>query len=374
MDVLTKVDLTTKSYKGRNGSILWIIIHTMEAIEGPQTAENVATYFKRVNASAHWCIDNNARVRSVLDADTAWTTPGANSRSLNFELAGYARQTAADWADEYSLAMLEIAAFTAAESAIKHNIPIRRLTDAQIAKGEKGFGGHVDFNRVFKKSSHWDPGPNFPWTYFLGRVTAHKKAIESKEEVQGVPAKPTWNNYGYTQAYIKDRQKQLNKLDYKLDEDGRLGYETVSATKKFQKKHKLNDDGIPGPLTAKKLSDELKKKESASTVNIRGIQKILGADDDNIWGQDTEKRYNALRQASKMQGVKFPYGVDYTQGVVGTKKDGVWGDNSSLAHDKKVIQLQKELARLGVYGNRVDGKWENGTDAAIKKIRSRATA
>ena len=99
--VVTRTDLTTRRHVGRRAPISLIAIHTMEAPEAAQTAENVANYFKRVDASAHWCVDNDSRVRVVKDEDTAWTLPGANSRSLNIEIAGYAKQDADDWEDEY---------------------------------------------------------------------------------------------------------------------------------------------------------------------------------------------------------------------------------------------------------------------------------
>lgn len=91
--VVTRTNLTTRRHVGRRAPVSLIAIHTMEAPEAAQTAENVANYFKRVDASAHWCVDNDSRVRVVKDEDTAWTLPGANSRSLNIEIAGYASRT-----------------------------------------------------------------------------------------------------------------------------------------------------------------------------------------------------------------------------------------------------------------------------------------
>lgn len=187
--MFTTTSILTPSYNaGRFGNDVDIIgIHTMEAPESSQTAENVAKYFQKIKASAHWCVDNNSRVRSVEDRNTAWTLPGANSRSLNLEFAGYARQTVSEWTDEYSIDMLEIGAYCAAEWVIKYGIPVRRLTDSQIANGDKGFAGHVDVNRVYKKSSHWDPGPSFPWAYFLDRVRFNVAVIQNGNQ----PLTPT---------------------------------------------------------------------------------------------------------------------------------------------------------------------------------------
>ena len=55
--------------------------------------------------------------------------------------------------------------------------------------------------------------------------------------------------------------------------------------------------------------------------------------------------------ASDWGGRTFPFGVGYTQGVVGTEQDGVWGENSMEAHDRVVEAIQDAL------GVDVDGVW-----------------
>jgi hypothetical protein len=147
----------------------------METPEQEGRAMWCAEYFKdpSVEASAHWCVDDHVRVRSVLDKDSAWTMPPTNGYSLNVEMAGYAGQSDGDWMDDYSKATMDIAALCVAEWCVKFSIPIRHLTTDQIAAGVKGIAGHVDVNAVYHASNHYDPGPNFPWDYFLGRVRVH---------------------------------------------------------------------------------------------------------------------------------------------------------------------------------------------------------
>lgn len=366
--VVTRTDLTTRRHVGRRAPISLIAIHTMEAPEAAQTAENVANYFKRVDASAHWCVDNDSRVRVVKDEDTAWTLPGANSRSLNIEIAGYAKQDADDWADEYSIDALEIAAVCAAEWCDKYQIPIRKLTDDQIRSGAKGFVGHVDTNRVYKQSSHWDPGPGFPWAYFLGRVSHYVEKREPSDP-KPVDKQPTsWNNKGYSKSYIKTQQRLLKDLGfYKGEVDGILGPQTDAATRAFQKKYGLEVDGLPGPQTNKKLVSLTK------TDSIKLLQKAVGAVADDIWGADTDKRLRVVMAASSYAGTKFPFGVKYTQTVVGTRPDGFWGDNSRSAHDETVKKVQRALADLGFYSGKIDGVWgpdvTAGYAAARKKFK-----
>lgn len=369
----TRKNLTTRRHVGHNGGRDIIGIHTMEAPEKAQTAENVANYFKNVNASAHWCVDNNSRVRSVEDNDTAWTLPGANSRSLNIELAGYAKQTADDWRDEYSLDMLEIAAVCAAEWCIKYDIPVRRLSAEQIRNGSKGFAGHVDVNAVYKQSSHWDPGPSFPWTYFLGRVRFQIAELkgDQKPDVAPKPPKPTYNNVGYSVAWIKAQQEKLRKLGYKIDADGRRGPATIKAVKDFQKENRLDDDGIPGPETSKALDKALDNRPKAKVTrpDCGGLQRAVRATADNVWGNTTDRHFFALRQASNWGGNKFPYGVAFTQKVVGTNKDGKWGKNSADAHTETVKNVQEQLKRMGYDAGQSDGLWGPSTEAAFQAVR-----
>lgn len=151
-----------------------IVIHSMEASEKGNTAENVANFFQNLasnnKASAHLCIDNNSIVQCVLDNDVAFAAPGANHNGIQLELAGFARQTRAEWLDEYGKALLENVANAAAQYCLKYNIPRKHLTNDQLRNGHEGIIGHVQASEVFKKSDHTDPGKGFPWDYFIERV------------------------------------------------------------------------------------------------------------------------------------------------------------------------------------------------------------
>ncbi|WP_326827356.1 peptidoglycan recognition protein family protein [Streptomyces sp. NBC_01751] len=177
---------------GRTVPIRVIVVHDMEAPEGPSTAENVAKYFANLpasnKASAHVCVDNDSAVRCVADSDRAWHAPGANSDGLGVELAGYARQTRAEWLDQYSKGVLEQAARVVAGWCRKHNIPAVKLSSAELKAGKRGIVGHRDVSAAYGQTNHSDPGPGFPWDYFLSRVNAILNP--PKPPVKG-PAKPT---------------------------------------------------------------------------------------------------------------------------------------------------------------------------------------
>jgi hypothetical protein len=168
-------------YRGRLRPISLVVIHTMEAKETTKTAENVASWFAGPNApqaSAHYNVDCDSIVQSVREEDTAWHAGrGANSQSCGIEHAGYALQGATGWADAYSQAMLERSACLVADICKRHGISARRLSVEELARGESGIVGHSDCVKAFKNGSHGDPGPTFPWEWYLSRVRVYRDAV-----------------------------------------------------------------------------------------------------------------------------------------------------------------------------------------------------
>jgi N-acetyl-anhydromuramyl-L-alanine amidase AmpD len=149
-----------------------VVIHTMEAPEGPHTAEAVARWFSRrdVGVSAHYCVDGNSIVQCARENDVAWHARGGNASSIGIELAGYAGQGPKGWDDDYSWAVLGRAASLTAEICDRHGIPVRRLRAKELRRERRGITGHADVSEAFKRSDHWDPGPAFPWERFLRLV------------------------------------------------------------------------------------------------------------------------------------------------------------------------------------------------------------
>ena len=161
-----------------------VVIHSMEAPEKGETAENVARFFQNTQnpASAHLCIDNDSIVQCVFDNDIAFAAPGVNSDGIQLELAGFAKQTREEWMDAYSILVLENAANAAAQYCLKYNIPIKHLSDADLEAGQKGIIGHVQATRVYKKSTHTDPGEGFPWDHFIERVKQHHTRVLARHQ------------------------------------------------------------------------------------------------------------------------------------------------------------------------------------------------
>lgn len=163
---------------GRTVPIRLMVIHDMEIPESGTTAESCARMFATTtrNASAHYNIDCNTIVQSVRDGDTAYAAPGCNFDGLHFEHAGYASQGKREWLDEYGAAMLRISARLVAKKCRRYGVPPVHLTDEELAAGKRGIVGHYQVSRVYKRSTHTDPGPGFPWDTYMKMVKSEYKS------------------------------------------------------------------------------------------------------------------------------------------------------------------------------------------------------
>ena len=155
-------------------TIKLIVLHSAEIPEKGSSAENIARYFATTDrkVSAHYCVDPDSIVQSVQTRDVAYAAPGANHNGVHLELAGYARQTRAEWQDKASHAILENAAALCARVLLpKFEIPaLYRGQPADLKAGVPGITTHARVSAAFKRSTHTDPGPGFPITAFLRLV------------------------------------------------------------------------------------------------------------------------------------------------------------------------------------------------------------
>lgn len=159
-----------------------VVMHTMEIAERTGAARICARWFQsRVSkVSAHYCVDAETVIQCVREKDIAWHARGGNADSIGVELAGFARQTARDWEDDYSLAVLFRASSVVADVCRRHRIPVRWLVAGDLVAGRRGLTSHAEVSRAFGKSDHWDPGPGFPIEEFLRRVRVAQQATRPR--------------------------------------------------------------------------------------------------------------------------------------------------------------------------------------------------
>lgn len=127
------------------------------------------TYFAEGMVS-HNCIDADSTIQNLYDELIAWHAPGANRTGIGIELAGRAKQTAEDWADEFSRDTLARAARLVAYLCVKWNIPPEFVDRDGLKRGDAGVTTHNEVTFAFGKTDHTDPGKAFPMDDFLAQV------------------------------------------------------------------------------------------------------------------------------------------------------------------------------------------------------------
>lgn len=159
-----------------------IVLHSMEAAEASTTAENVAAWFAGLRGpaprtSAHYCCDADSVICCVPPERIAWHAPGANGRGIGIEMAGYARQSRAQWLDDFSLRMLMLTAELTAYLCDRFAIPIAFIGAEHVKRGASGITTHAEVTKAYPdKGTHWDPGPHFPVAEYLRFTTdAHAR-------------------------------------------------------------------------------------------------------------------------------------------------------------------------------------------------------
>lgn len=156
-------------------TIRLVVMHDTEG----GTARGVAAYFASgsARASTHFVVDEERAVRCLPDDVVPWGAPGANRDGIHIEQCGWAKWSRLAWFRHQST--LKRAAWVAARSCHDHGIPARWLTDKQLADGDTaGVTYHAQVSRVFRGSGHTDPGPNYPYGYFIRLVKRRVRWLE----------------------------------------------------------------------------------------------------------------------------------------------------------------------------------------------------
>lgn len=118
-------------------------------------------------------VDPIHRVRLVPDELGAWAASEANTRSISWEQAGYARFTRDQWLTADGQVQLEMLALDMAEVAVRDGIPARWLTDWEVRQvldhddqSIKGFCNH----RQIDPETRTDPGDGYPYDLLMERI------------------------------------------------------------------------------------------------------------------------------------------------------------------------------------------------------------
>jgi N-acetyl-anhydromuramyl-L-alanine amidase AmpD len=163
--------------------IYGVVLHCMESPESSTRAEHCAQYMATLpdtepKKSAHYYADSDSVVQGVRDDRIAYHAPGCNEHWIGIEHAGYARQSRDEWLDAFGQRMLSLSAQLTARKAREHGFPLEFVDAAGLLAGKHGITTHAEVTRAFHRSTHLDPGPEFPIDWYLTRArVALAKAV-----------------------------------------------------------------------------------------------------------------------------------------------------------------------------------------------------
>lgn len=249
-----------------------VILHMME---GSYAGSIAWLCDQRASASAHLCMkaDGSEVTQLVPLSQKAWAQKAFNSAGVSVEIEGF---TARGMSDVTMQAAARIAAWLCRAYAIP---PV-------WAKGGQGRGvcshhdlgaaggNHVDICGVgdatwvkmmaliqvaYAELAAW-PLPAFALYGLPNPAMAELPPAATPEPSHGgaarngpgdVVAHPTAS--GFPHGSVADLQTRLNKTGAALTVDGFAGDRTRTAIRKFQYDHKLDVDGLAGPMTWREL-------------------------------------------------------------------------------------------------------------------------
>lgn len=270
--------------------------HDEEYPELPTAAEDIASYFSQESSggSAHYITDNDSEQHCVPDSRVAWHAP-PNANSIGIEQSGFARQSRAEWLDEYSKSNLARTAARTAELAVRFQLPLVYLSVPDLRAGKQGLTSHNNVSIAWGQSSHTDPGGAYPWDVVVpttregARLISSPLAVKEFQKskglvVDGDPGIKTvlalggtlrsvvdkvlkdgvgapgsagnrFANYpviklGATGRAVSSLQLALNQVAGQgLAEDGQFGPATDHSVRNLQRFFRLAVDGVVGPAT-----------------------------------------------------------------------------------------------------------------------------
>lgn len=171
---------TDRWRSGRAAKVRVLVIHTSEGQERVGSAVALARLLRTkpaadaAPAAYHWTVDPGQIVPCVAPSDTAWGAAGANPFAEHICICGRAGQDAAAWADADSVRSVDLAGRLLGVRAAQLGIPLSILTAGQLADGtSRGVVGHATVAKAFGKTTHWDPGPAFPWDRLLAVASGY---------------------------------------------------------------------------------------------------------------------------------------------------------------------------------------------------------
>lgn len=230
---------------GSQTTVARIVIHATVSPCKRGGARSVAAYFQSAGAggSAHYIVDPGETVACVREETVAYHSP-PNTGSIGVELCDPQKGPSARWADDDHEAMLLRAALLVREIASRWDVPLTRLTVAQVKAGKHGICGHVDVSNAFHQTDHSDPGSAFPWDHFMRLVREEAPPVVVKDGVPQWPGRVLQVGDPMQRGDdVRTWQQKAKDRGWNIVVDGWYGPESRTVCRSYQRATGLPDTG-----------------------------------------------------------------------------------------------------------------------------------
>lgn len=186
------------SHGGATGTIVALCFHDTE---GGGTARNVGQFFANpaTQASTTGVFGDSDSCGCVPYGTTAWHSGAGspwNGAIEGYEHVGYASWSRAEWLNHSTMLVRSAKHFAKRCKAL--GIPPRKIGPDQLARAiatrnpaDGGICGHYDITQAAGiYGGHTDPGPNFPWDYYIDLVRQYHDGTPAPTPTPSHPEEP----------------------------------------------------------------------------------------------------------------------------------------------------------------------------------------
>ncbi|QDF20068.1 endolysin [Corynebacterium phage Lederberg] len=163
-----------------------IIVHTTENAPGTPSRNIIDYQVRTQSGSYHRLVDATGKITMANTDDwQTWSTGNkGNDIALHVSCVAQAKMTREQWLAQPK--MLEGVARVIAHWSKKYQIPLVKLSRAELGAGKHGVAGHLEA-QVWGNTDHWDPGYHFPYDVVLRRAAEINKPAAPEKEPAPVP-------------------------------------------------------------------------------------------------------------------------------------------------------------------------------------------
>ena len=196
-------------------------------------------------------------------------------------------------------------------------------------------------------------------------------------------SKPDTLEMGSTGSEVRKLQQKLKDLGYLSGSvDGTFGVATQAAVIAFQKNNNLTADGKAGTATQSKLYSGTARRATGNAVQISAGSSSGSGNSGNSSGSGGSDNSSSGSSSGNSSGSSSSNSSSGSSGSTVTTVNNGGRDTSDIAStgyvtlengmsNDQVKTLQKRLKELGYYNGNVDGRFGEGTQAAVMAFQLR---